>query len=317
MKKINLILITSIFVLFNNVSRVYADSYDLEVTCPSDHSNPCVKNTDLPLFNEKNWYPGSTATKIIKVTNEAKYKDCFLKVTTSDITQSPASFSTQLLSTINKDGKNIFDNTLQNFFDSSTGGNYLDFENIPNNGYRDFAWTITFDRDAGDEFQNANVKFDFDLNFTCEDDKKTFGKDNRGGGNGGNGRQGVVAGITTFFQNIINPQGSGGTENNNAENSSELTKPNTEKPKEEPSEVKGAATESPNKCMPLGWWSLLFVAQLVLLIGVRLLFNKNSKTLSIVLGVLITLAFAFTFWKIFCPVWDEWVSLLMALFLFV
>jgi hypothetical protein len=138
-----------------------ANAADLTVTCASN--GPCtIAPTSTPLFQEANWFPGNTVTRNLTITNQDNTQACDVVMTTSNVTQTPTGFSGELLTNINNGSTNIISGTLNNIFAGP-----LAFGTINPGSTQNFAWDVTFDQNAGNEFQNSQTMFDFNLNFSC------------------------------------------------------------------------------------------------------------------------------------------------------
>jgi len=141
-----------------NSSKVFAVS-DVIVNC--DNTNCEMFNS--PLFNEQNLLPGDTVNKILEVNNNRE-EVCYLNMEISDWSESSLDFSKKFQVDINssKSGT-IFVDSLFNLFDNHT----IDFETLNTSESIIYNFDVVFDANSGNEFQNKNVNFDFDVNFSC------------------------------------------------------------------------------------------------------------------------------------------------------
>jgi len=158
------------------VGHVFAA--DITIVCDeSGDSSDCkVTSESNRLFNESNWAPGQTISRSIQVINNDHNDDCDLKMSTNKEVISPAGFTQITFTAIKRDGNLLFGDVgadgkatpakdLQDVFDSS----YIDFGEVSEQGgVAIYDWLVTFDKDAGNEYQGANVSFDFGINFECD-----------------------------------------------------------------------------------------------------------------------------------------------------
>ncbi len=307
-----------LFALVSATGLNKAYAANLDVICDGDS---CDEIGSPTLFNETNWYPGSTLTKTIQVTNNGPDEDCYLTVYATNVTQTPAGFAKQLNTAVKKNDEVIYGEldgtgsatdtkTLQNIFDDNA-----DFGMIPQDGDKgNYEWTLTFNKDADNTFSNASTNFSFNIDFRCASLDRDGGggnhnSKNKNGGNGG----GAVAGAATGggITNLLNFFAGGmvaGAET-------------VEQPKpEETPKVSGASTTVPTEavqgaankvCEVSGLLWLGFVAQFLLHIIVKFLF-KERKAFYIA-QLLILAAFIIAFFTVFCVWWDVLVSLLIGI----
>lgn len=140
-----------------------AHAVDLTVTCNAN--GPCsISPSSAPLFNETNWAPGDFVTYTVTVVNQDPAQSCNLTLNTtennSEEVPNTPNFASRLFSEISP----YYSNTLQNQY---LAGN-VSLGSIGAGATQIYNWKITFDPNAGNEFQNSITRFNFNLNFTCD-----------------------------------------------------------------------------------------------------------------------------------------------------
>lgn len=135
---------------------------NLSVSCLA--GGPCtITPASTPLFQETGWVPGNSVSRTITVANQDSSQSCDLIMTVQKPTQSPANFASVLLSNINNGSTTFVNSNLNSIF---TGGP-ISLDTIAAGSSQIYNWSVTFDPNAGNEFQSANTAFDFNLNFIC------------------------------------------------------------------------------------------------------------------------------------------------------
>lgn len=289
---------------------------NLEVVCDNNvDGDQCNIVSGTPLFNESNWYPGGTIVKTIRVTNNDHNDDCNLKMYTEKETQSPTNFAQRIFTAITTGTDTIFGNVdetkasstnnLQNIFDASN----TSLGSIQQNGTtKEYLWYVTFDPEAGNEFQGANMSFDFNLQFTCDHDESSNNQDNNNTNdqdNNGGEVQGTQTntGFLSFLGSVL-----GDTNDENT----------TQEENQQP-EVQGTSTEVVTNaemvCRDYPFWGLLFVAQFILLLLVSALL-KNKKFIKNILKLVIAILFTYIFSTYICANWDLPVSIVISILSF-
>lgn len=150
---------------FLAVKPVFAGN-DLIITCAS--GGTCTKSSDLPLFQENNIYPGYLKSQNVTVINN-RQKDCNLKFK-AILKDVPSSILPEKIMISITKGANVwYSGNLQNA--TAAAGNIL---GTVLGGATDlYLWTASFNKDAGNSYQNTNTTFDLDFNFECEDEVPT------------------------------------------------------------------------------------------------------------------------------------------------
>jgi hypothetical protein len=288
---------------------------NLEVVCDNNvDGDQCNIVSGTPLFNEDNWYPGGTLIKTIRVTNNDQNDDCKLKMYTEKETQSPSNFAQQVFTAITTGTDTIFGsvnetvasstNNLQNIFDSSN----ISLGSIQQNGNtKEYLWYVTFNPEAGNEFQGANLSFDFNLQFTCNhDESSNSNNDNTDNQNNNEGEvQGTQTGnsLFSFLGSVLGDK-----------NEETLQQEENQQP-----EVQGTATEvvtqTATVCKDYPFWGLLFVAQFILLLLISALL-KNKKFVKNILKLLVAILFTYIFSTYICAKWDLPVSIVISILSF-
>jgi len=185
MNKLKVAVFVILFGLF--AGRAYAA--DVTITCnPGGQSSGPPYNCDVspsrqaPLFNESDYplfdlKPGDKVERKLKVVNnrdEICYFSLSDAVITHDTETPPGSgdwFSQRLMSEIT-DG--VDSTGVMSLYNLITGigtnplylGSLAAVGDAPANE-KEFDWLVTFDKGAGNEYQNARLVFDFDWNFQC------------------------------------------------------------------------------------------------------------------------------------------------------
>jgi uncharacterized membrane protein len=305
MKLFKYILITTLFTYTG-----FAHAADMTLTC--ENQGPCnmLPHSGATLFDESNWLPGDTVAKTIQATNNDENDSCNLKVDIKNETQSPASFTSKLFTSIHEGGSPLYGNLVTNTYagSSKTLANLISDGLVslgvmtPNGGTNIYTWVITFDPATGNEYQNAQTMFDFDLVFTCDhdegdgDDEKEEDEEEED-----EGEEGTVAGISTFAPLLEVPVVAG----------------TSIEPEEEPL-VEGIEDvfEGIAKCIDPWWWWLVFGLQILVHLVVRMFVGAKHSTKYVrfyLMQILVGAVFFYVFWIYFCPWWDKWVSLLIGL----
>lgn len=146
---------------------------DLLVVCPEN--GDCSMSPDNePLFDEDDLKPGDNYEQNFEVRNE-RDEVCVLTFDVDETKQEPNDFADRLFTVIKEGSKDWYglaggsgtaadDKNLADLY----GADPIDLGNIESDSTRSFKWLVTFDREAGNEYQRAETKFDFDVSFECE-----------------------------------------------------------------------------------------------------------------------------------------------------
>lgn len=171
--RIKLILICLLAIIFFGFTVSSAQAVDLVVTCSDNGPCDMTPNPLDPLFDASNILPGDSITRTLTVINEDEDEACNFTMQIIKSTQTPANFAQQLFTAIAKDsvdfvgvhsgGEAVSGTVLQDLFDFSL----IDMGIISAGATSTYDWTVTFDFNAGNEFQLAETKFDFDMEFSC------------------------------------------------------------------------------------------------------------------------------------------------------
>lgn len=210
----------AIFVVFSLIifSSRQVGAVDLTVTCANDGPCNTSPSSGAALFSETNWLPGDSVNRTITVINEDTDDTCNLTLETNNETQSPSDFATRLFTVIKEGVTDLFgvrsgssaatnDKNLNDLYVSAP----ISLGSINPSTTEIFGWAVTFDPSSGNEYQNAQTVFDFDLVFTCDGVSSTpgptpgltpAGPPPPSGGSGG----GEVLGVTTqTLRNLFAP----------------------------------------------------------------------------------------------------------------
>jgi hypothetical protein len=146
---------------------------DLLVVCA--WGGDCNMSPDNePLFDENDLKPGDNYEQNFEVRNE-RSEACALTFDVDETEQEPNNFAQRLFTVVKEGSKNWYglaggsgtaadDKNLDELY----GADPTDLGIIESDSTRNFKWIVTFDREAGNEYQKAETKFDFDLSFECE-----------------------------------------------------------------------------------------------------------------------------------------------------
>lgn len=173
-----LILHLSIAVFLLSIANTSVHAQDITVTCDSSDCvmTPSAGTALFGEFEDLNYdiKPGDNITRRITVTNNAD-KVCNFSISSATInTQTPTNFAQNLYTSILLNGNDIFGisnsgvatqaRTLSDIFTAAP----IYLSSIDAFSSKQFTWLISFDKTKGNEFQNARIEFDFDMNFSCE-----------------------------------------------------------------------------------------------------------------------------------------------------
>ena len=292
---------------------------DITVTCAEDAS--CSTSPSGSLFSESGMLPGDSVVKTISVINNDSDDTCYLNMRTENETQNPVEFPSRLFTVIRKKPSSILSGTYASVYEAASTKNLQDifdlsslyFEHLPPGGsLTEYEWIVTFDQSAGNEFQEAETLFDFDLVFSCGHDDDN-GDDDNGDDDDDDDHHhhdddddddiifGDVAGVTSFW--FPPPLIAGTSVDEPAD------EPVVQGISDEPGDVSGIAD-----CTDPWWWMLVFIVQIIIQLIVFLMSrNRDSKTVWVLLQLVISIIFIYVFWKYFCPTWDIYLSALIGL----
>ena len=153
---------------------------DLRVVCARD-GDCSVSPDNKPLFDEDDLVPGDNYTQNFEVRNE-RSEACELTFDVDETKQEPNDFSQRIFTVIKEGSKDWYglgsgsdaaadDKNLDELY----GADLIDLGVIEVDSTRNFKWIVTFDREAGNEYQEAETKFDFDLSFECVPEGRVLG----------------------------------------------------------------------------------------------------------------------------------------------
>lgn len=127
------------------------------------------------VFDETNMGPGHVVTRTLYIVNTTNPEACNLTLKTTNKTGSGEAELAARLFTVIKEGEHdvygVRDGA-DRATDAKTMANLLTESSItlgviPAGASRDYDWTVYFDRDADNSYQEASTKFDFGLTFDC------------------------------------------------------------------------------------------------------------------------------------------------------
>lgn len=143
-------------------------SQDLSVSCTSSECNISPEN--VAMFNESNWVPGQSVSKVIDARNKTK-EDALFAI--EGEFEGSGRLSDALLISIKENipnGKTIYEQTSLTSFVSN---GFIPLTHIKKNGSEEYLVTVTFDPLAGNEFQGTDTQFSLTLGFGLVPEKKT------------------------------------------------------------------------------------------------------------------------------------------------
>ncbi|NMB56839.1 fibronectin type III domain-containing protein [Candidatus Beckwithbacteria bacterium] len=197
----SLILVLFLFTLIS--SKVYA--VNLTVDCSSSNCT-LSPSPEAALFAPSEDYnsdikPGDNIHRTITVNNNRNTNCSLVLKPKNNLGSEPYSLD-EVMFTVIKD-------TTTAYFGSESGGRATSAETLKSlfqngeinlgiigaNSSRIFDWIVSIDESVGNEYQKASLKFDFDMNFICDDPSPTptptSTTTNGGGGTGGGGTGGT------------------------------------------------------------------------------------------------------------------------------
>lgn len=144
---------------------------DIDVTCSS--GGPCsLSPANTPLFNTTNMAPGQSVTRTVDVTNNTD-DVCEIGLELDNASVQPQGFGSMLFTLLDSNGSlygtsdgsggATNDKTLDDLFNDGV----INFGDVSDGDTRTYEWTVTFDTNAGNNYQGATFNFDFDMVFEC------------------------------------------------------------------------------------------------------------------------------------------------------
>lgn len=147
-----------------------------------------------PLFKEVNFLPGETVTRWAGVTNNSgETKKIGLEIINNSLC-SGTCLSDVLDLVINENGNTLYSGSLTTFY----GAGEKILPDLNTEATTKYYFSITFNPDAGDDYQNSTTNFDIKIGFFGEE---SIGEEIIPGGGGGGGGSIIVAGLTIFDEN--------------------------------------------------------------------------------------------------------------------
>lgn len=155
------------FLAIFTIKPVFAGN-NITITC--NNGSDCVKSSELPLFSETNIYPGFTHSQTFSVDNN-RNGPCQLKFKATSTSQVPDILSQKILINISgtNNDYNLVNYSLNDLLNPDKPIVSLGHVNkgIKNN----YLWSVIFDIDAGNEYQNQISNFSINFNFECDDEE--------------------------------------------------------------------------------------------------------------------------------------------------
>lgn len=181
MKKLLFFSLTTIYYLLST-NAVLAGN-NLTITCPSA-SSTCTLSSPLPLIDEKNIYPGYILNppQTLTVTNQDSTDLCNLILNSSDFLGSSL-LADRVVINLNDSVQTYYSGNLNSFLSTPN----INLGVVAANSSKNFYWTISFDQEAGNEYQNLSNKFNLNFNFSCGSIPTSTPAPNTGGDGGTGG----------------------------------------------------------------------------------------------------------------------------------
>jgi len=152
-------------------SPVYATN--IAITC--NQIGPCIM-TPLPndnLFFETNILPGHNVTRTLTITNTNETDDCSAYINTKN-ENDPNNLASRLWTVLKNDTTDIYgvSNGLGHATNNKNltdifGAGDISLGTVPVGSSKIFTWTVTFDPNAGNEYQARKTVYDFDAIISC------------------------------------------------------------------------------------------------------------------------------------------------------
>ncbi|MDD2482785.1 MAG: fibronectin type III domain-containing protein [Candidatus Shapirobacteria bacterium] len=166
MKKffIPLFLILSLF-----LSKPIFAGNDITITCNS--GSECTKSSELPLFDETNIYPGFTKSQNFYIDNN-RNAPCQLKFKAVSSSQIPDVLSQKILinilATNNENDYSLVNYSLSDLLDPNKP--VVSLGHVNKDKKNSYLWSVTFDSEATNVYQNLNTNFGINFNFECDEE---------------------------------------------------------------------------------------------------------------------------------------------------
>jgi hypothetical protein len=157
MKKMLIVSVLILFSIFIFHGPLLAA--DLDISCDTGGCSPTV----APGFfsSSEVWYPGKSATRIVKVTNSSGFiRETKSRAQNTSSTGNIDSVMDMLVSN-NKSGNIIWQGTLNSYYSL---GNIL-LGDIPDGGEGEYSFKVTMQSGAGNQYQGKATSFDMVLSF--------------------------------------------------------------------------------------------------------------------------------------------------------
>ncbi len=147
-----------------------------------------------PLFKEVNFLPGEIVTRSADVTNNSgETKKIGLEIINNS-SCSGTCLSDVLDLIVSENGSILYSGSLTTFY--KAGEKIL--SNLNTGSTTKYYFSMTFNPDAGDDYQNSTTNFDIKIGFFGEE---SIGEEIIPGGGGGGGGSIIVAGLRIFDEN--------------------------------------------------------------------------------------------------------------------
>lgn len=156
-----------LFLSFLISKPVFAGN-DLTLTC---NDSGCSKLPKLSFFNETNIYPGFTTSQKISITNN-RNSTCYLTFKTISKSKKSDILSQKILINISS-VDSVTDYQPSNYILSDLFNSTESIGHIHQGDTNKYLWSIVFNPDADNSYQNLTSTFDIDFNFECDDEELT------------------------------------------------------------------------------------------------------------------------------------------------
>jgi hypothetical protein len=175
MKKIfiPLFLFLSFFISQPVFAITTPSSGDITITC---NNSECTKLSGNSLFNETNIYPGFTTSQKVSIINN-RNSTCHLKFKTNSNSQESNLLSQQISLTISSANSDT-DYNSTTYLLSDLFGSSQSLGHIHKNKTNKYLWSMVFNQNAGNIYQNQTTNFNVDFNFECDDEESSISPTN-------------------------------------------------------------------------------------------------------------------------------------------
>jgi len=190
MKIIKILFLSSYFLVFP-ISPALAGN-NVTITCSA--ADTCTTSSPLPIFDEKNIYPGfiSSPAPVLTVVNQRSADECNLTFFAGEFSGSSA-LTAKINLSITSGSTVYYASPLSDLLDGSSHQLGI----IAPSSSRRYTWTPSFDQNADNDYQNLTAKFNLDFNFSCSPPAPTLTPTATPTGSAGASGEGTVLGAAS------------------------------------------------------------------------------------------------------------------------